>query len=121
MNRFVILEHDWPRRHWDLLLEVGDTLKSWRIDTEPTLGHSHEIELRPDHRTFYLDYEGPVSGNRGSVIRWDWGTYQWLSQSTLQLQGQRLQALATLHWNDNGVGIITLSEQIRSVDPTPGL
>ncbi len=31
----------------------------------------------PDHRSSYLDYEGPVSGNRGAVSRWDAGTFQW--------------------------------------------
>ena len=24
MPRFVILEHDWPTRHWDFFLESGD-------------------------------------------------------------------------------------------------
>jgi hypothetical protein len=33
-----------------------------------------------DHRRFYLDYEGPVSGNRGHVTRVDRGTYTLLNQ-----------------------------------------
>ena len=28
-----------------------------------------------DHRLAYLDYEGPISGGRGTVARWDCGTY----------------------------------------------
>jgi hypothetical protein len=30
----------------------------------------------PDHRAFYLDYEGPVSGGRGEVLRVWAGYYE---------------------------------------------
>lgn len=29
-----------------------------------------------EHRRLYLDYEGPISGDRGSVRRVDAGTYE---------------------------------------------
>lgn len=35
-------------------------------------------EPLPDHRLFYLDYEGPVSGNRGVVTQWDKGIFEWI-------------------------------------------
>jgi len=65
MPRFVILEHDWPRRHWDLLLEDGPVLRAWRLLAEPNAGFVVPAETNADHRLVYLDYEGPVSGDRG--------------------------------------------------------
>src|SRR5437764_12400592 len=76
MPRFVILEHDWPTRHWDLLLEAGDVLRAWRLLEEPELGQTIRAEPNADHRLMYLDYEGPVSGDRGSVKRWAAGVFQ---------------------------------------------
>ena len=40
-----------------------------------------DAEVLPDHRLAYLDYEGPISGDRGSVTRWDRGTYDVEHQS----------------------------------------
>ena len=76
MPRFAILEHDWPTSHWDLLLEHGTTLKSWRLLTEPHPGQYVVAEPIADHRLLYLDYEGEVSGNRGTVTRWDAGMFE---------------------------------------------
>jgi hypothetical protein len=76
MPRFVILEHDHPALHWDLMLEADDVLQTWRLANPP------EMESDPiyttalgDHRIVYLEYEGPVSGNRGAVRRWDAGLF----------------------------------------------
>lgn len=35
--------------------------------------------LLPDHRAAYLDYDGKVSGNRGSVTRLVTGLFEWVS------------------------------------------
>ena len=47
-----------------------------------------------DHRLIYLDYEGPISGARGIVKRFDWGTFNWLEQKdnlvAVQLSGQKI-------------------------------
>lgn len=67
--RFVILEHDWPFLHWDFLLESGNLLRAWRLLQPVTLGQWIEAQPLPDHRLVYLEYEGPVSGNRGEVRR----------------------------------------------------
>ena len=54
----------------------------------------------PDHRRLYLDYEGPVSGGRGSVTRWDGGTFEWEAserdQFAVRLCGGRLQGVFRL-------------------------
>jgi hypothetical protein len=79
MPRFVILDHDWPTRHWDLLLETGDVLRAWRLLAEPLPGTVVPAESNADHRLIYLDYEGPVSANRGRVVRWATGLFDWIA------------------------------------------
>ena len=76
MPRFVILVHDWPAWHWDFFLEAGPVLKAWRLWAEPGYGKGIPAEPMFDHRLFYLDYEGPLSDGRGSVTRWDTGTFE---------------------------------------------
>jgi hypothetical protein len=105
MPRYVILRHELPPGdvrglHWDLMLELGEVLRTWALDAEPlTLPVIASREL-PDHRLAYLDYEGPISGNRGSVTRWDAGEF-WI-ESALQdeiklvLSGGRLDGSLTL-------------------------
>ena len=57
-------------------------------------------ESLPNHRLAYLDYEGPVSDNRGEVSQWDVGTFQ-RQQVTehavvVELTGRRLGGIAKL-------------------------
>lgn len=94
MPRYVILDHDWPKRHWDFLLEEGDALRAWRLLGEPEPGKAIPAEPNFDHRLLYLDYEGPLSGDRGSVIRWDAGTFEWIEDEPdrveVELSGGKL-------------------------------
>src|SRR5579871_6790018 len=100
MPRFVLLEHDHPFLHWDLMLEAGGALRTWRLTVPPRPGGEMGAEAIGDHRLAYLDYEGPVSGNRGQVKRWDGGTFEWLEQDTaritVRLAGQRLLGVLLL-------------------------
>ena len=75
--RYVILSHDWPAPHFDLMLEAADSgpMPSWRLFALPTDGAAVPAEVAPHHRAAYLTYEGPVSGGRGSVRRVEAGTY----------------------------------------------
>ncbi|QEL14905.1 DNA polymerase ligase N-terminal domain-containing protein [Limnoglobus roseus] len=102
MPRFAILEHDWPTRHWDLLLEDGDVLKAWRLLAEPVPGSSVAAEPNFDHRRLYLDYEGPLSGDRGSVMRWDWGEFEWREPTEVTVHGQKLVGTIRLHHGATG-------------------
>lgn len=77
-RRFVILEHDHPSVHWDFMLEADGVLRTWRLPAPPgAVPQAGEMpaEEIADHRLAYLDYEGPVSGERGSVKRVDRGNY----------------------------------------------
>ena len=87
MPRFVILAHDWPVPHFDLLLEAGGVLKSWRLLAEPRPGVTVPATPNADHRLHYLDYEGPVGGNRGTVTRVAGGEYEGdVSEATWQVR-----------------------------------
>ncbi|MHB1424494.1 MAG: DNA polymerase ligase N-terminal domain-containing protein [Gemmataceae bacterium] len=100
MPRFVILEHDYPLPHWDLMLEAGAMLRTWRLSSPPRRGEVIRAVAVFDHRLIYLDYEGPISGNRGRVLRWDHGNFTGQVQDAksivVHLHGQRLQGVLRL-------------------------
>jgi hypothetical protein len=80
MPRFVILRHELPAggergSHWDLMFEHGGSLRTWAAERLPEEGAETEALQLADHRLEYLNYEGLVSGDRGSVSRWDAGEY----------------------------------------------
>jgi hypothetical protein len=95
MPRFVILEHDHPLLHWDLMLEAGSSLRTWRLSAPPQPGEAISATAVFDHRLLYLDYEGPIAGNRGRVICWERGTFTGQVQGGqsifVHLQGERLR------------------------------
>jgi hypothetical protein len=100
MPRFVLLEHRWNGVHWDVMLELGDALRTWAIDSPIESGKDLTARLLPDHRLAYLDYEGPVSGDRGEVRRVAQGTYevgQWSENRVeLTLESPQLNGIVTL-------------------------
>lgn len=114
MPRFVILEHDHPFLHWDLMLERDGVLKTWRLAAAPTEPGVIAAEYLADHRLAYLDYEGPLSGNRGAVCRWDQGTYEVSHEDSLQwdicLHGVRVQGIAVLTKDAAGMWTFSLSK-----------
>ena len=98
-SRFVILEHDHPFLHWDLMLEAGEALRTWRLAAAPAPGVMTEATPLGDHRRLYLDYEGPVGGDRGRVTRWDHGTFAWNCEGeelVLRLDGDQLRGVLRL-------------------------
>ena len=101
MPRFVVLEHASPRgRHWDFMLQTGGVLRTWALSRPPDSPGPIPAQALADHRPEYLDYQGPLSGSRGAVARWDQGTYQLESQEAGQmvvlLQGEKLMGRAVL-------------------------
>jgi hypothetical protein len=100
MPRFVILTHDGPVPHWDFLVEAGSVLRAWRLLAEPGAETNISAEPNFDHRLLYLDYEGPLSGGRGSVSRWDAGSCEWLADepnyAEVELRGAKLVGRAAI-------------------------
>ena len=83
MPRFVLLEHtghpdDPAGLHYDLLLEDGDSCRTWRLAAIPVGGGEPVVaEPLPPHRLAWLDIEAAeVSGGRGLARRVDAGRYE---------------------------------------------
>ena len=105
LRRYVILRHDLPPHaslpgHWDLMLETNGVLATWAVAEEPVPGRRIAAERLADHRLDYLELEGPVSGDRGHVTRWDAGAYRTESQSSaawrVRVRGNRLDGQIAL-------------------------
>jgi len=98
---FVLLRHQTSEGvHWDLMLDIGPSLATWQLGEDPAVRLSRPTDegiparLLAEHRRDYLDYEGPVSRNRGHVTRADRGTYTSLTREaaawTFTLVGEGL-------------------------------
>jgi hypothetical protein len=108
--RFVILEHTGtatykPGQHWDLMFEVSHGLRTWQV-----LHNWREVPLQsvqelPLHRAEYLEYEGPLTGERGFVRRIAGGTYRLLEESAnslrYDLQSEQFSGTITLTRNEH--------------------
>jgi hypothetical protein len=129
MPRFVLLYHDCPPNyerasHWDLMLESGDVLFTWALERLPRdwhAVHARTAAIYPDcsplssanqvsaerlgeHRRDYLQMEGPLSGDRGTVVRVAAGTYagngELPGRWQIVLAGTELLGLVTLTQSD---------------------
>jgi hypothetical protein len=105
MPRFVALLHETPagysrKTHFDLMFEVGDSLRTWALDALPAAGQTVPSERLPDHRPVYLDFEGQLGGDRGGIRRVDQGDYELVEESetrwVVRLSGGKLPAALTL-------------------------
>lgn len=82
--------------HYDLMIEAGEVLVTFQLDEAP---RAEGVAGRRsfDHRRRYLDYEGPISGERGEVRIWDRGTVEDLegdpraASYRLRFAGRRLR------------------------------
>ena len=85
--RYVVLHHkNWPDHddHYDLMLQMraGETDDDRSLKTFATGGDEFPaalLRLIDDHRQAYLHYEGPLSGERGTVRRADEGELRWIT------------------------------------------
>ena len=99
--RFALLAHahpvpGYPVPHFDLLLEdpalPGERrCRAWRLRLDPRTAQPVDAEPLPPHRASYLDYEGPVAGDRGTVARLDGGGMAWGGDGTFLLRGRSLR------------------------------
>jgi len=75
--RYVVLHHTGiDRPHYDLMLERDshEALATVRCSDWPPVDGT-VLERIGDHRRSYLEYEGPISGNRGEAARAESGVY----------------------------------------------
>jgi bifunctional non-homologous end joining protein LigD len=90
MKRYVILRHDrqGETTHWDLMLEEGEILRTYRIGLPPEEMAEKPVEAERifDHSLKFLDYEGSVNKGKGTVEVADKGTYEVISENESQLK-----------------------------------
>ena len=98
--RYVLLRHECDNirggSHWDLMLQRGNVLATWALEVLPgdwrpsqeAAGKNNQVSAvrLPDHRLHYLDYEGPISGDRGSVQRVADGEFEWAAWDEAQAE-----------------------------------
>ena len=110
MRAFVLLEHRWEGVHWDFMLDDGSALRTWAVDAPIVAGADLPARGLPDHRRAYLDYEGDVSGGRGTVRRIDRGSYTprvWTADRVVvELAGTQLVGTVELRRSGAGAGPI---------------
>ncbi|MGB8226693.1 MAG: DNA polymerase ligase N-terminal domain-containing protein [Sedimentisphaerales bacterium] len=69
-SRFVIHKHTQGKdTHWDLMIEQGDCLKTWRLENPPEKLASEKTKATPifDHDKKFLTYQGTVNNGKGTV------------------------------------------------------
>ncbi len=85
MPEFVIQRHAkrGQATHWDLMLEYGPVLKTFRLNRPPTDLEQGPTQAEPifDHEKRFLTYQGPVNQGLGRVTIEEHGTYQSHQQS----------------------------------------
>ncbi|MCK5698750.1 MAG: 3'-phosphoesterase [Candidatus Aenigmarchaeota archaeon] len=77
---YIIQQHNATRLHWDLRLEIDNTLKSWALPKEPPteIGTKRLAVETQDHPIEYAAFEGTIpkgSYGAGEVKIWDKGTF----------------------------------------------
>lgn len=88
-KKFVVQEHTTAdSAHWDLMLESGDALQTWRLHTNPDkiVNDSADAVKIFDHPLKFLTYEGPVNEGKGRVQIADVGTYEITRQTDDQIE-----------------------------------
>lgn len=90
--RFAVLQHTLPSTsirasHWDLLLQFAGyrskdekCLDCFELSLPPEQWSSLVISRLPSHRALYLEYAGPISGDRGTVEQVMAGELEWHSR-----------------------------------------
>ena len=70
------------------MIQTGPVLRTWALEAEPFSDRSIPAAalVLPDHRLAYLNYEGPISGNRGNVTRCAAGGFEIIAETPTRLE-----------------------------------
>ncbi len=83
-KRFVVQRHQKESEptHWDLMLERGGILETYRLALPPEKWGKEAIEAVKifDHPLKFLNYEGSVNEGKGRVDIADCGTYRLIKE-----------------------------------------
>src|SRR5579864_349519 len=136
-NSFCVQRHDATRLHYDFRLEIDGTLKSWAVPKGPTLDPTPKrlAAMVEDHPVEYGSFEGTIpKGNygAGSVMLWDYGTFELLGDMPgadqikrgdlkFRLHGEKLNGdFALVHMRNRGKGNEWLLIKKRDAEAKPG-
>ncbi len=102
-KKFVIQKHiRGDSVHWDLMLEAGAVLETYRLAVPPEKITGDPVEAVKifDHPLKFLTYEGSVNKGQGSAKIADFGIYQIFSKTDsrveFQFKGKILKGKFTL-------------------------
>lgn len=102
-----MIEHDGVLLAWSLAALPRSWAAALGFDGGDDAADTVAATRLADHRLAYLDYEGPVSNDRGEVWRCDRGEGQWLGASPARIQLE-LQGAAI-----GGCVLLTLVEGVE--------
>ena len=91
--RFSIAKHEMPANssrhsHFDLFLESEGTLMTWELTSLLTSQNNQVVRRLANHRLVYLDFQGPLSDDRGTVKLVDTGSLEWVTLESERLIGR---------------------------------
>jgi len=110
---YIIQQHNATRLHWDLRLEIDNTLKSWALPKNPPteIGTKRLAVETQDHPIEYAAFEGTIpegSYGAGEVKIWDKGTFTMIESDTdkliIDIHAKQLNgtyALIKTHFRDS--------------------
>ncbi len=109
MPAFVIQRHEKQDEpiHWDLMLEQGEGLKTFRLDQPPERLTTEPGTAIPicDHDRRFLTYEGSVNQGLGRVTLVDSGEYETIGQTArrwmISLRGRILRGRFTIEESED--------------------
>ncbi|MCU0848145.1 MAG: hypothetical protein MUD12_09685 [Spirochaetes bacterium] len=101
--RYAIHLHITDPAHYDFMFEKDGVLVTWRVSMDGLAkmleGQTVTAERIKDHGIKYLEYEGPISCDRGRIELYDSGEYECNPASNpikLRLTGTRLNGTITI-------------------------
>jgi DNA polymerase Ligase (LigD) len=118
-GRFVIQRHCSPAGdHFDFMLECADAMATWQLPAwPPPCSSTLPATALADHRKAYLDYQGEISGGRGSVRIVDSGRYETLERREglwlVRLAGQVFSGSARLERSAGTAWTLSVAEGPR--------